>query len=203
MQRNRKSPPSPRLRRDSLRSPLTRRAKTGGKGIRTPDFQLAKLALYQLSYAPARSPSRTGIRVGGTREIAISGEHASVPEAVEWASRLEAVQIGCENIFFHHVANCRSQNVDCAWPSETGIFASPCLDHSHLNLFSVFTSSLSSPVCGRRPRLSRNTARGDLIWPGRTQKRSRATISSVMPMEPGSTKLRSRRTSRPILCAWL
>jgi hypothetical protein len=28
------------------------RAKTGGKGIRTPDFQLAKLALYQLSYAP-------------------------------------------------------------------------------------------------------------------------------------------------------
>src|SRR5215468_5342478 len=27
-------------------------AKTGGKGIRTPDFQLAKLALYQLSYAP-------------------------------------------------------------------------------------------------------------------------------------------------------
>ena len=33
---------------------ITRRAKTGGKGIRTPDFQLAKLALYQLSYAPAR-----------------------------------------------------------------------------------------------------------------------------------------------------
>jgi hypothetical protein len=28
------------------------RAKPGGKGIRTPDFQLAKLALYQLSYAP-------------------------------------------------------------------------------------------------------------------------------------------------------
>jgi hypothetical protein len=26
----------------------------GGKGIRTPDFQLAKLALYQLSYAPER-----------------------------------------------------------------------------------------------------------------------------------------------------
>ena len=25
----------------------------GGKGIRTPDFQLAKLALYQLSYSPA------------------------------------------------------------------------------------------------------------------------------------------------------
>ena len=28
--------------------------KIGGKGIRTPDFQLAKLALYQLSYAPAK-----------------------------------------------------------------------------------------------------------------------------------------------------
>ena len=43
------------LRRDSLRFPLTLRAKTGGKGIRTPDFQLAKLALYQLSYAPGKS----------------------------------------------------------------------------------------------------------------------------------------------------
>ena len=29
-------------------------SSSGGKGIRTPDFQLAKLALYQLSYAPAR-----------------------------------------------------------------------------------------------------------------------------------------------------
>ena len=38
-------------RQSSLSS--TTRAKTGGKGIRTPDFQLAKLALYQLSYAPA------------------------------------------------------------------------------------------------------------------------------------------------------
>ena len=28
---------------------------TGGKGIRTPDFQLAKLALYQLSYAPEKN----------------------------------------------------------------------------------------------------------------------------------------------------
>ena len=35
----------------------TMRAKTGGKGIRTPDFQLAKLALYQLSYAPQGSPN--------------------------------------------------------------------------------------------------------------------------------------------------
>jgi hypothetical protein len=29
----------------------------GGKGIRTPDFQLAKLALYQLSYAPTGTPN--------------------------------------------------------------------------------------------------------------------------------------------------
>jgi hypothetical protein len=36
-----------------LRRDIFRAAKNGGKGIRTPDFQLAKLALYQLSYAPA------------------------------------------------------------------------------------------------------------------------------------------------------
>jgi hypothetical protein len=29
--------------------------ENGGKGIRTPDFQLAKLALYQLSYAPEKN----------------------------------------------------------------------------------------------------------------------------------------------------
>ena len=55
-----RGPPSPRLRRDSLRSPLPLRAKTGGKGIRTPDFQLAKLALYQLSYAPEKSKIENG-----------------------------------------------------------------------------------------------------------------------------------------------
>lgn len=43
-------PSSPRLRRD-----IFREAKNGGKGIRTPDFQLAKLALYQLSYAPEKN----------------------------------------------------------------------------------------------------------------------------------------------------
>ncbi len=30
-------------------------ASFGGKGIRTPDIQLAKLALYQLSYAPGKN----------------------------------------------------------------------------------------------------------------------------------------------------
>ena len=29
---------------------------SGGKGIRTPDIQLAKLALYQLSYTPVADP---------------------------------------------------------------------------------------------------------------------------------------------------
>ncbi len=33
----------------------------GGKGIRTPDFQLAKLALYQLSYAPAKGIAECGL----------------------------------------------------------------------------------------------------------------------------------------------
>jgi hypothetical protein len=36
-----------------LRILLSRLSGFGGKGIRTPDFQLAKLALYQLSYTPA------------------------------------------------------------------------------------------------------------------------------------------------------
>jgi hypothetical protein len=31
----------------------------GGKGIRTPDIQLAKLALYQLSYTPARESEKS------------------------------------------------------------------------------------------------------------------------------------------------
>src|SRR5438477_11072697 len=45
-------PPLEATARQSTLS-TTVRAKTGCKGIRTPDFQLAKLALYQLSYAPA------------------------------------------------------------------------------------------------------------------------------------------------------
>ena len=35
-----------------------RRTKNGGKRIRTADIQLAKLALYQLSYAPERKQKR-------------------------------------------------------------------------------------------------------------------------------------------------
>ena len=37
----------------TTRAILPPKFRFGGKGIRTPDFQLAKLALYQLSYAPA------------------------------------------------------------------------------------------------------------------------------------------------------
>src|ERR1700730_13646040 len=51
-------------------SPLssTTRAKTGGKGIRTTDFQLAKLALYQLSYAPFELSSLDcGLRIANLR----------------------------------------------------------------------------------------------------------------------------------------
>ena len=36
----------------SLRSRLTTRAKTGGKGIRTPGLLIANETLYQLSYTP-------------------------------------------------------------------------------------------------------------------------------------------------------
>ncbi len=35
--------------------PMCEPAERGGKGIRTPDIQLAKLALYQLSYAPVKT----------------------------------------------------------------------------------------------------------------------------------------------------
>ena len=54
----------PELLRDKIKtknlipqspSPIPHHAKSGGgKGIRTPDLQLAKLPLYQLSYAPIK-----------------------------------------------------------------------------------------------------------------------------------------------------
>jgi hypothetical protein len=46
----------------------TTRATTGGKGIRTPDFQLAKLALYQLSYAPARGIAEFRLAIGDCKQ---------------------------------------------------------------------------------------------------------------------------------------
>jgi hypothetical protein len=58
-------------RQSSLSS--TTRAKTGGKGIRTPDFQLAKLALYQLSYAPCEvSILSCGLRIANPREHSVA-----------------------------------------------------------------------------------------------------------------------------------
>jgi hypothetical protein len=54
----------------------------GGKGIRTPDIQLAKLALYQLSYAPA---VEMRIVDGGWR-IAIRPRHTT-------ASGTDALQL--------------------------------------------------------------------------------------------------------------
>ena len=52
----RRCPPLLECRRDSPES-----FGAGGKGIRTPDFQLAKLALYQLSYAPRLNNFRISI----------------------------------------------------------------------------------------------------------------------------------------------
>ena len=57
-------------------SQIANRKSNGGKGIRTPDFQLAKLALYQLSYAPGElSILDCGLRIanlgGGVCDVAI------------------------------------------------------------------------------------------------------------------------------------
>jgi hypothetical protein len=45
--------------------------RIGGKGIRTPDFQLAKLALYQLSYAPEKKVQTADCRlqIGKSKEM--------------------------------------------------------------------------------------------------------------------------------------
>ncbi len=43
-------------------------ALLGGKGIRTPDIQLAKLALYQLSYAPGQSVPN-GLKEGVAQKL--------------------------------------------------------------------------------------------------------------------------------------
>src|SRR5262249_10782184 len=57
----------------SWRSLRTFYLRIGGKGIRTPDFQLAKLALYQLSYAPRKElrnvVCRSQIAIGAGHQI--------------------------------------------------------------------------------------------------------------------------------------
>jgi hypothetical protein len=67
------------LRAQLLKSAIANRKSKifGGKGIRTPDFQLAKLALYQLSYAPCElSILDGGLRIanlgGGVCDLRIS-----------------------------------------------------------------------------------------------------------------------------------
>ncbi len=55
--------------------------KFGGKGIRTPDIQLAKLALYQLSYAPVlnadfRVPGADCKRKSGLRTLGSESRYA-------------------------------------------------------------------------------------------------------------------------------
>jgi hypothetical protein len=62
-------------------------ATTGGKGIRTPDFQLAKLALYQLSYAPA-------LRLVECRLPICDFKQNKMPD-VDLASRHPALQSMC------------------------------------------------------------------------------------------------------------
>ena len=70
------------LRRDSLCVARWRLAKTGGKGIRTPDIQLAKLALYQLSYAPVEERRMSNADGRMQEAIAVA---ASLCEAFEEA----------------------------------------------------------------------------------------------------------------------
>ena len=51
----------------------------GGKGIRTPDFQLAKLALYQLSYAPEKELPNLEWRFSIARELKAKCRTSSLP----------------------------------------------------------------------------------------------------------------------------
>src|SRR5947207_6822343 len=55
-----------------------RLAGFGGKGIRTPDFQLAKLALYQLSYAPGLRTVECRMAIGDCKEQS-AGAVSQVP----------------------------------------------------------------------------------------------------------------------------
>src|ERR1051325_11164123 len=67
------------------------RAKAGGKGIRTPDFQLAKLALYQLSYAPESKTEDCRWRMSNCN---VSGSTESRPTRLRLRFReLGAVEI--------------------------------------------------------------------------------------------------------------
>jgi hypothetical protein len=81
MLQDKKSPPSPRLRRDSPES-----FGTGGKGIRTPGLLIANETLYQLSYTPGqKSENITAWRFVSNRKNtarAISSALASMRQKV-------------------------------------------------------------------------------------------------------------------------
>jgi hypothetical protein len=56
---------------------------SGGKGIRTPDFQLAKLALYQLSYAPCEFSSLDcGLRIANAMSACVPARASLVVASV-------------------------------------------------------------------------------------------------------------------------
>jgi hypothetical protein len=60
--------------------------KSGGKGTRTPDIQLAKLALYQLSYAPVEI-------VDGERLI-VDGNPSSINQILSTIERVQQLPEG-------------------------------------------------------------------------------------------------------------
>ena len=82
----------------------------GGNGIRTRDFQLAKLALYQLSYAPvvfSPEPTRPNSRVTPTVFSNIHaplskqkrcGKHAACVASFEWPRSSRGSSGSCRTI---------------------------------------------------------------------------------------------------------
>ena len=62
------------------------RSENGGKGIRTPDIQLAKLALYQLSYAPAANADcrlrNAECKLAGSLVFSLSGQKSSATNGI-------------------------------------------------------------------------------------------------------------------------
>ena len=61
------------------------RSKNGGKGIRTPDIQLAKLALYQLSYAPVNPVAQASCLWGerASRPLNLEGDLLPVDDDLQ------------------------------------------------------------------------------------------------------------------------
>src|SRR6266516_7740206 len=77
-----------------------RLAGFGGKGIRTPDFQLAKLALYQLSYAPALRIAECRLSMGDCK-AQVPGKDSTpvICRPIRLPSRSSAVVPGDRALF--------------------------------------------------------------------------------------------------------